>query len=292
MSTQSKIYWIHTVTPLHVGAGRGVGFVDLPIVREKTTNWPVVPGSAVKGVWRDHFTQTGIDESLLDGAFGKASNDENDAFSGALVLTDARIVLLPIRSFYGTFAYATSPLALTRLSRDLETAGFSSLPNIPNGLVNEVQVAKGSALVSGGRAYLEDLDFEAKENEETDEWADFLADKIFDGEWQNVFKKRFMILPDNSFDFLCETGTEVNARVRIDDEKKIVAKGALWYEESLPAETILAGVAWCDRVFGNNGVTPQNILTTFCDSPISCQIGGKATIGKGQVRCHFTGSEA
>lgn len=292
MNTRSKIYWIHTLTPLHVGAGRGVGFVDLPIVREKTTNWPIVPGSAVKGVWRDHYTQLGTQASMLDGAFGKESKDDGDALSGALVLTDARIVLLPIRSFYGTFAYATSALALTRLSRDLETAGFSSLSQIPNNLKDEVWVAGGSALVSNGRTYLEDLDFQAKETSEADAWATFLANQIFDGEWQDIFKKRFMILPDNSFDFLCETGTEVNARVRIDDNKKIVAKGALWYEESLPTETILAGVAWCDRVFGNKGVTPEDVLTTFCDASVSCQIGGKATIGKGQVRCHFTGSEA
>ena len=40
----TKMYWLHALTPLHVGAGRGVGFIDLPIMREKVTNWPLVPG--------------------------------------------------------------------------------------------------------------------------------------------------------------------------------------------------------------------------------------------------------
>lgn len=51
-------YWIHTMTPLHVGTGRGVGYIDLPIAREKVTNWPCIPGSAVKGVVADHFGAT------------------------------------------------------------------------------------------------------------------------------------------------------------------------------------------------------------------------------------------
>ena len=87
---------------------------------------------------------------------------------------------------------------------------------------------------------------------------------------------------------------------RIDDEQKTVAKGALWYEESLPAESILAGLVWCDRVFGlkNNGgspITQFELLDQFCptvadkDNSI-LQIGGKATVGKGRVRCAFTSS--
>ena len=52
-------YWIHTITPLHVGAGKGLGYIDLPIAREKVTNWPYIPGSSVKGVISDYY---GADE--------------------------------------------------------------------------------------------------------------------------------------------------------------------------------------------------------------------------------------
>jgi CRISPR-associated protein Cmr4 len=69
-----------------------------------------------------------------------------------------------------------------------------------------------------------------------------------------------------------------------------VAKGALWTEESLPAETILMGLIQCDRVFGRNGVdvTPSGLLDQFAKEPLTLQIGGKATVGRGQVRCVFT----
>ena len=95
------------------------------------------------------------------------------------------------------------------------------------------------------------------------------------------------------FDFLTETGTEVNARVKINDETKTVADKALWTEESLPAETILAGVIACDRVFGRDGkdITPAGLLDKFATDPLYLQIGGKATVGRGQVRCVFTRTE-
>ncbi|MGH8656044.1 MAG: type III-B CRISPR module RAMP protein Cmr4 [Gammaproteobacteria bacterium] len=108
-----------------------------------------------------------------------------------------------------------------------------------------------------------------------------------------IFKERFAILPDNSFDFLCKMGTEINARIRIDDEKKTVAKGALWYEESLPAESILAGLVWCARVFSDDRtITQGKLLQTYCTGERSLQIGGKATIGKGRVRCLFNGDQS
>ena len=51
--TGTRIYWLHTLSPTHVGIGRGVGYIDLPIDRDGVTGWPIIRGSAFKGVWRD-----------------------------------------------------------------------------------------------------------------------------------------------------------------------------------------------------------------------------------------------
>lgn len=287
----NRIYWLHALTPIHVGAGRGVTFIDLPVMREKSTDWPIVPGSAVKGVWRDHFQNSLTDkQSLIPIAFGKEEQQEEDQYAGSLVVTDARIVLLPIRSFYGTFAYATSSLALLRLKRDMETANVQGIPDIPQVQDSQALIPEESKLANADKIYLDELDFEAKKERVALEWAAKLSGVILAEDWKATFRQRFVILPDSSFDFFCKMGTEVNARIRIDDEKKIVKKGALWYEESLPAETVLAGLVWCDRVFGKNGSTKptsEAILQTFCQSPLTCQIGGKASVGKGQVECRF-----
>ena len=50
---KKQIMSIFTRTPMHVGAGSSVGIVDLPIIRERHTDYPVIPGSSLKGVLAD-----------------------------------------------------------------------------------------------------------------------------------------------------------------------------------------------------------------------------------------------
>ena len=52
---QTKIMTLFTRTPLHVGSGSAVGAIDLPVMRERHTQFPVIPGSAIKGVLADEF---------------------------------------------------------------------------------------------------------------------------------------------------------------------------------------------------------------------------------------------
>jgi CRISPR-associated protein Cmr4 len=143
-----------------------------------------------------------------------------------------------------------------------------------------------------GRVFLEDLDFAGKECETATAWAKRISEWVFpdDEAWRDRFVERFAVVPDAVFDFLTETGTEVSARVRIHDDLKTVQQGQLWNEESLPAETILVGLVCCDRVYArqSNGVTANDLVRLFATTPLSLQIGGKATIGRGRVRCVFT----
>lgn len=297
----TRIYWLHALSPTHVGIGRGVGYIDLPIDRDGVTGWPIIRGSGFKGVWADYYTQREHEKDrkkndLLRAAFGIAG-DDNNSNAGALIPTDARLVCLPVRSFRGTFAWCTSPLCLQMLRRTLELAGVKDLPMAPKDLADEVahhsvDKEKKTALKEGERIFLEDLDFKAQECPTATDWGEKIAAWVFadDPVWQEQFKKRFVVLPDSAFDFLCETGTEVHTRVKINDELKVVEKGALWTEESLPAETILTGIVQCDRVFGRNGedITPAGLLDRFAKDPLTLQIGGKATVGRGQMRCVFT----
>jgi CRISPR-associated protein Cmr4 len=296
----SRMYWLHALSPLHVGIGRGLGFIDLPIMREKITDWPLVPGSGVKGVMADHFGATQNERKTneeLKAAFGMSGTPE-ESNAGALVYTDARIVCLPVRSLYGTFAWVTSGLVLHRLLRELEEAGSGA--DSEADLDVPADPAEGSILLpddpasvladNNHKVFFEDLDFQRVACEKTAKWAEKLAGWVFsdDTNWQTLFRQRFAIVPNDTFDFLCETAVQVDARVRIDDDQKTVAAGALWYEEALPVETILAGLVWCDRVFVNQ-VNAATLLANYCEEPLALQIGGKATVGRGRVNCAFTG---
>ncbi len=309
----ARTYWLQTLSPTHVGTGRGLGYIDLPIHRDPVTHWPIIPGSAFKGVWSDYYRATEDNRKSnrsLGLAFGRASDNEpNQSNAGALVPTDARLVCLPIRSFQGTFAWCTSSMLLRMLDRDLQLVGEMGLkgrlpkaPAIesPNDGSAQIGVTSSSALKDQEQhVYLEDLDFMVQGDANIDRCAKTLAGWIFpdDEGWQQTFVERFAVVPDTIFDFLAETGTEVTTRVRIDDDLKTVARGQLWSEEALPAQTILAGLIACDRVYsknsGKNGqepgesITESSLVESYATAPLNLQIGGKATVGRGRVRCTF-----
>lgn len=297
--SNTSIYWLHALSPIHVGTGRGVGYIDLPIDRDGVTGWPIIRGSAFKGVWADHHRATKEareTDPKLRAAFGRASSDDNNSNAGSLIATDAKLVCLPVRSFRGTFAWCTSPMCLQMLKRTLSLAGLKDLPDAPTELKDGVahyfeDGETKTSLTVGDGIFLEDLDFKGASCKHATKWAKKIAAWVFpdDLAWQEQFKKRFVVLPDSAFDFLCETGTEVHTRIAINDYTKTVKEGALWTEESLPSETISMGVIQCDRVFGVEGkeITAAGLIDYFAKDPLTLQIGGKATVGRGQVRCLF-----
>ncbi len=116
---KQKLLYLFTRTPLHVGAGSSVGAIDQPIQRERHTGFPIIPGSSVKGVLRDHLKRLGDD--TLNDLFGQGGDGENFS-AGKVSFGEARLVAFPVRSAKGAFALATSSLALQRFARD---AGLS-----------------------------------------------------------------------------------------------------------------------------------------------------------------------
>ncbi len=323
-AADARLYWLHAITPLHVGSGRGIGFIDLPIMREVVTNWPLVPGSAVKGVLADyhdadeknrnpgaaHIKGNAEAEKLArlrKQAFGRADDEQSNSNSGSLVFTDAHLVCLPVRSLYGTFAWCTCPLALERLRRDLDStrcgAGLpkSEIPGPSQGeLQAHLNIDPATALSDGAaknaRVFFEDLDFQSVPCASATAWAESLARWVFsDATWQKLFQERFAVVHDDVFSFLCETATQVDARVKISEDTKTVAEGQLWYEESLPAEAVLAGVGWGGPVFGNGNrkddAKRTELVRAFCTNSCKLQIGGKATVGRGQVQMTFLANE-
>src|SRR4051794_39122729 len=159
----TRLYWIHTLSPTHAGVGRGVGYIDLPIDRDGVTGWPIIRGSGFKGVWADSHRATPENRKketpeglLLKAAFGTAGEDDTSN-AGALVPTDAKLVCLPVRSFRGTFAWCTSPLCLQMLRRTLELTGVAGLPAAPGQLEESAaHHPVGSYLVEGAQVFFED----------------------------------------------------------------------------------------------------------------------------------------
>jgi CRISPR-associated protein Cmr4 len=278
----NRIYYLHALSALHAGTGQGSGVIDLPIAREKSTGLPVVPGSSVKGVLREELEGRGANPNAQEhqALFGPKT-DKAYEHAGALAFGDARLLCLPVRSLSGTFAWATSPMVLRRYLRDLQMENPPAIPALEEG---EAEACPGSKLLDGkNRLFLEDLDLQADKTKTAQDWAEKIGQAVFDANWQTLFTERFAILSDAEFDFLAETATEITARIRLDDTRT-VAKGGLWYEESLPAETLLWGVAACDRSrFGAIKQSGEELLKHL-PAEARLQIGGKASVGRGQAR--------
>lgn len=300
---ESRPYLLHALSPLHVGTGQSVGVIDLPLARLKATGIPFVPGSSLKGVLRelrrprdDASDARGLHDAVFGPRRAKAGppGDEPGDYAGALVVGDARLLALPVRSFVGTFALVTSPMLLALARRDLG-GDAKRWPNVEPLGQRRARVAsvKSCAVVYGAdtaepRVYLEDLDLSVLPEEDTalDAWAQGLAGLLPEAE-RALLTKRLVLVDDETMSFLWETATQVDTRVSICPVTGTAAKGQLWTEESLPAETLLVGVMGATGTFNQ---APRKLAAdavldaAFGGEGTVLQLGGKATVGRGRCR--------
>jgi CRISPR-associated protein Cmr4 len=277
----TKPFLLHALSPLHAGTGQAAGIVDLPIARYRSTGIPFVPGSSIKGVLRDARRGNGGEkDDFLLAVFGP-DTDNAAAHAGALVVGDARLLALPVRSFRGTFAWVSSPLLLELARRDLgEAASGLKLPSLAG---RAARVTNGSACLFENKIYLEDLDLAAQVDPGCVGWARFLSPLVSPGE--DIFSKRFVVVDDDTMSFLMETATQLDARVRLDPKTRTVAEGALWLEESLPPESLLVGLLAADRSRKEKvEMTAREVLDYALAKETVLQLGGKATVGRGRCR--------
>lgn len=284
---KSRLFHLHALSALHCGTGQSAGVVDLPIARDRASNLPLVPGSSLRGVLREEIAATG-DEKLESILFGPRRITDNDSsYAGALALGDAHLLLLPIRALAGIVAYATCPFILRRYAKDRFSCEQAIKgPAIPTPADTQALHAPGNQNRSGDKIVLEDLDLAAGESAEAAAWAAVIAAHAHpdDQEAQQDLCQRFLILPDSVFAYLAETATEIRARIAIDENTGTVKKGALWYEENLPAETLLWGVYALSDSRLKGETVPAADLAGKIPKNLTLQIGGKAGVGRGLTR--------
>lgn len=284
-------YLLHALSPFHAGTGQGVGLIDLPIARERTTEHPIVPGSSIKGVLRDAARDKGADVNAIFGS--------TEGSASMVRVSDARTLAFPVKSDSGTFAWVTSPYALLRYARDGGEVGFTAdqVPGVTDGQAVTGDARDGSAVLDGNRVTLDGLPYERiAPSDGAKKVLVALASAVFPDKdatnrtWRAFFSKRIVIVADDAFTWLTQTATDVRAHVRI-DETGTVAKGDLWYSETLPPDTILAGIVQVGAL--RKDQDPQgafDLLKNIAASPL--QVGGDATTGAGRARLVIGGGAA
>lgn len=157
---------------LQAHAGLHTGQPESPerLRRDPETAQPLLAGSTLLGalrkqirdqLYRDYQNQedwkqaANADERLVQ-LFGTSE----PRTPGALGCTPGRLLLLPVRSLRGVYAWVTSPSVLLGLVRDLAATGLSELPELPTLQTFEAQCAEDHpALLEDQQLLFEELSF-------------------------------------------------------------------------------------------------------------------------------------
>ena len=286
---KTELLGLYAETSIHAGANGSTSVIDLPIMREAHTGWPCVFGSAMKGAMRAKAEKDNLEKQKLFTIFGPDTNNASD-HAGSVAVGDARLLLLPVRSLTSHFKLVTCPSLLRRAFNDAKRVGKAT----PDGVLKTIDAAgltEDSALQVGkaGVLYLEE--FQCK-TQETDLAAlvTWLAGFVpTEEDFANRLNHQLVIVHDDLFAHLAQHATPVSPHIAINNETKVVKDGALWYEENLPAESVLWGMlAFSPSRSSNSSDSAQDMQTKFktCFSQPEqlMQLGGKHTVGRGLCR--------
>ena len=274
---KAKIIGLLAETPVHAGTGRNLGVVDLPVARESTTQYPVIFGSSLKGALRDKMTtlipsvpsdsedDKSSSQTLITKRFGKEDQ------AGDLLISDARLLLLPVRSLTSSFRWVTCPHLLERYMRDKRRCSSepSSLPVL--------DVKKGKALCkrqeTSTNLYLEERQFEVT-GEPDEKLYELLRPLFLHAEVARNLSRRLVVLDDDDFAWFAQYSLSIQARNVLDEDKR---SKNLWYEETLMPDTLVYSI-----IAGRTEDVVKDALSELF--PVShpyIQVGGNETVGQG-----------
>jgi CRISPR-associated protein Cmr4 len=273
----------YAIAPVHAGNGSSTGAVDNPIQRERHTNWPVIQASAVKGAMRSHFRRFFGDdedkkgeEKLINYIFGSDEQDDwdknKDSIPGAISVSDAKLLAMPVRSNVAPFVWVTSPAVLKRLKSDLEFMGIYNLGEVPT-------VDSEKAIIIGdwdfnGRVILEDVVVDVGEKSNSEKLEQFFNDNFPEVD-------KLLLISDEMFKYVVDNCTEIQTQIKIDEGTGTTKDGSLRYEELLPSDTVLYSIVYFSKT-ANNRLKPDGVMEnvkTFIKDFL--QVGGDETLGRG-----------
>ncbi|MGC9113174.1 type III-B CRISPR module RAMP protein Cmr4 [Acidilobus sp.] len=301
---------VYAVTPLHVGAGRSLGAVDLPIQRDPY-NYPIVISSSFKGALKSHCIRTyGLDIDEKSGRakcqdasnpvccclFGPEVGDESG--SSILDITDLIPTFVPLPSLTHGFIYATSTYLLDKASDVLSLTGDQELL----GLISSIRSSRPTSDVAdaaGVTRLLIRLPQNVSPALKVIKSLGSLARKIDEG---------IIVFSDDEGAEILERAYIRVTRNRINIAIKTVAEHALWTEEYLPQGTIFMATLipstpkrnkYCgDEICKSDCFNGK--LKDFLDKVsqgsvdanwrlFHVMLGGKETVGKGLAKVAIKG---
>ncbi|MEQ8704126.1 MAG: type III-B CRISPR module RAMP protein Cmr4 [Phaeodactylibacter sp.] len=290
---------LRTLSPLHAGVLGGNHIIDRPIDREINSGWPKVNSAALKGALREQGIARsgnaanlfGVEESVFEDENGKKQKVRYGK-AGLLSFTDARLLLFPVRSARGGWAWVSCPAVLERFREEAGLAGYDvAQPAMKdfyavfaNKIDDDAILYAGNTLNLGDKLLLHHHIF----------GVDTRLDKSKLKDWQKAipllsdlddFPERLAIVSDENFTELARLYTEVSTRNKIKDGTGATGGGALFTEEYLPEGALLYALS-----FSMPNATHNDVEDKLDTAPKVLQLAGNATLGKGRcaLSWHFS----
>lgn len=285
---KAQIWGFLAESPVHAGSGQSTGFVDLPVSREAATHHPIIPGSSIKGALRDLARQRRrargepaeperaaepAPRGEIERAFGAPEH------AGDAIISDARLVLLPVRSMTSIYRWVTCPYVIERLVRDRKRAGHET-EGLDTGALRAV--APGQALMAQDAALFIEERLFARGGGLPRGLVDLVGGLIMHAATRARLDAQLVVLHDDDFGWFARYGLAVVARNQLREENKTSKN--LWYEEALPPDTVLYALL-AER--GQGGLDTLRAL--FEESPY-LQVGGNETVGQGWLAVTLPGA--
>lgn len=257
-----QLVYYQNITPLHIGCGQDVGLVDNPIIREKTTSFPFIPGSSIRGVLRDQCEtkDTSTDKEKFYALLGPDAEGDVD-YSGCIAVFDAKILFFPIRTDKNLFHWITCPYVIERFNRDvqhfkLKGEQFPRYDELCLKLNEQAKFYASSHCRSGNDLFLEEFPFKKISEPITDDTKN--PKEVFDY-WitKNDFgvdNTKVLIIHNHDFDYFVRNATMVMQHNRLTSAKTVDA-GALFSVESVPPEAFFYGIIGGTQDRKNEGRT-------------------------------------
>lgn len=313
--SQASVVLIQAISPLHVGMGRGVGVVDLPVQRD-TLGFPTIFASSLKGPLRATFDRLlGKDrEACTRIIFGPSVGRDEDYYAGAFNPLDAKLLLLPVRSLIGVYTQCTSPLMLNNFLVYLESSihagadeqGLKKLLKAVRAVLTEIKESPlGKEEVLVGEDVKEKLSLKIAGRDTVvfaDEFRLSLKESSIIRELSNRLEleegwRLAVVHDDFMVNSLLERSLLRQTRAALETETKKVRPGALWTEEDLPPQTTLCTVFFysdprtkidaCPEISSKPNATGVKELfeNTILPNNLGFMIfGGHETVGRGVTK--------